>query len=461
MPSSRIGTPVSSRISRTAASASDPPNSTRPPSRLLQRIRRQPVRMWTILDGAGGASRVTGMDRALFATRLHEAAIAARTFAEKFIEEDLPELLRFRLRLNSSYDGNPRVGDEVVCPDDGTHERASELRDCSEQQVVDALWRDGRVPEWIDVAVTSETGSATLVQLLCCGRFTATDERLYHQREGRPPFHVTGPELPPRHQDGQRFSIHHRSECWSFDDVDHLRRHASKVWSLELIGPAFEDAVVVALPELPRMEILELKVSPLRGSALHDVGRHPKLRVLRIGLDRPDSFLVPELPELGGIELFEIEDLPARPWGSSDLLRKLPGGSELTFRARGALFLDGVCPPSVSRLGVTAKRVLGDLRLPARIESLCLHLSEMNDGDVERWLAGVKQIVGLDLGETPVSDAFVESLPSRFGLTYLNVVRPRVSDAAIARIAAAHPTMKLLPNLNPSARRAPRGTNRG
>lgn len=129
----------------------------------------------------------------MFAQRLHEAATAARDFARTFIEETLPDPMLFRLRLNSSYDGNPRVGDEVVYPDDSSFQRAEELKACDEEAVVKSLWRDGRVPEWIDVAVIGETGTATLLQLMCCGRFTAQNDRLYHEREGRPPFHVTGP----------------------------------------------------------------------------------------------------------------------------------------------------------------------------------------------------------------------------------------------------------------------------
>jgi hypothetical protein len=72
------------------------------------------------------------------------------------------------------------------------------------------LWRDGHVPQWINVAVLTETGTETIVELLCCGRFTADETRLYPVDEGRPPFHVLSPMLPPSY-DGGRFSIHHRA----------------------------------------------------------------------------------------------------------------------------------------------------------------------------------------------------------------------------------------------------------
>src|SRR5689334_19118076 len=135
------------------------------------------------------------MDRELFAGRLHEAAVAARDFAQRYVEETLPDELRFRVRLNSSYDGNPLVRDEVVFPSDSGYEKANEFKDCSEQQVLDLLWRNKRVPEWINLSVIDESGTVTLVEVLSCGRFTADEGLLYHLREGKPPFHILGPAL--------------------------------------------------------------------------------------------------------------------------------------------------------------------------------------------------------------------------------------------------------------------------
>src|SRR5262245_6460201 len=87
------------------------------------------------------------MDRGAFAQRFEEAAAACREFAQEFVEERLPSEIRFRLRLNSSYDANQLHADEVVYPDDGGAERARELRSCAGQTVVETLFREGRVPE--------------------------------------------------------------------------------------------------------------------------------------------------------------------------------------------------------------------------------------------------------------------------------------------------------------------------
>ncbi|HEV2799606.1 MAG TPA: hypothetical protein VGW12_03870 [Pyrinomonadaceae bacterium] len=65
------------------------------------------------------------------------------------------------------------------------------------EEVVNYLWREGKVPEWIDINVHSSDKSYTYLRLLCCGRYTAADQLLYHQQEGSPPFHKGSPYIPP------------------------------------------------------------------------------------------------------------------------------------------------------------------------------------------------------------------------------------------------------------------------
>ena len=370
----------------------------------------------------------------------------ARDFARQFIEEPLPDPVLFRLRLNSSYDGNARVGDEAVFPEDSSLNQAERLRLCNEQQVVDVLWRDGRVPEWIDVAVIGETGKATLLQLMCCGRFTADEGLLYHVRQGRPPFHVTGPTLPVEYERGQKFSIYDRSECWALEDLDHLRNHAHKVWSLDLVGHEFDDEALTKLPNLSRMELLELKASSISGRGLTELLRFPKLRVLRIGLARNESFFIPKLTvKLSALEVFDINEPPRRAWGFKNLVNSAPALRELTFNSQGELSVDGDCPRSIETLHIRATRIVGGLEPPATVDAIYAHLSEMNDRDIDAWLGSVEQIRGLDLSGSRITDAFAEALPARFGLSYLNVVDTNVSEAALQRINSAHPKLKLLP----------------
>lgn len=64
--------------------------------------------------------------------------------------------------------------------------------------VVSLLWRDHRVPEWIDISVWEADMHLTHFDLMCCGRFTAESHRLYYNWTDVPPFGVKGPAYPAR-----------------------------------------------------------------------------------------------------------------------------------------------------------------------------------------------------------------------------------------------------------------------
>jgi len=75
-------------------------------------------------------------------------------------------------------------------------------------------------------------------------------------------------------------------------ELQRLRPHAAKIWSLRLSGTEFSDETLSQLPSLPRMEILEL-TGPIRGGGLRALAAHRKLRVLRIELPVDSDFEVP------------------------------------------------------------------------------------------------------------------------------------------------------------------------
>jgi len=86
------------------------------------------------------------------------------------------------------------------------------------------------------------------------------------------------------------------------------------------------------------------------------------------------------------------------------------------------------------------------------MSSLSLHVSRMDESEIRDWLAPVKHLDALHLRGTPLTDTFAEELPAKYGLNYLDVVDTGVSEFAVARIAAAHPSLKMHPNLKARAR---------
>jgi hypothetical protein len=150
------------------------------------------------------------MDRSTFETRLRMAAQEAVRFARQFVRKVLPDDVVFLVYPNQSYDGNPRVVDEEVFPEESLP-YGQYYGPLSATLVMDFLWRDWKVPEWIDTAVCDEDGRRTTVSLHCCGRFTAQDGLLYYPNRDTRPFAVKSPDLPPGWEGvdvSGKFSLH-------------------------------------------------------------------------------------------------------------------------------------------------------------------------------------------------------------------------------------------------------------
>ena len=137
------------------------------------------------------------MTRARFEHALKGASDASKQFAMRLVTNHLPDARAYILELNNSFDENPLAEDEIVYPEDQTT-----IGDISTplsfEEVIAVLWRDGAIPEWIDIAPIRASGSQTIFQLICCGRFTANPERLYYRDSEWSPFGVKSPTLPPR-----------------------------------------------------------------------------------------------------------------------------------------------------------------------------------------------------------------------------------------------------------------------
>jgi len=387
------------------------------------------------------------VEKKVFAERFHVAATTALDFARNFILEPLPDAKVFRVRLNCSYDKNLR-SDEEVYPEDGSMERAHQLRQCTEAEVVEVLWRKGSVPEWVDLTVVGVTGTQTVVKLECCGRFTLAETLLYHQRLGNPPFLIAGPTLPVGYKHGDHFSIWRDAELQSQEELKQIQSHLQKVWRLRLLGSEFDDSTLISLPVFPSMEILALDHSPTRGEGLQSQSKHPKLRELSVGLAHPEGFRLSNVPTFPALETLWVHGLPSRPCGLEELLCRLPQLESLTLESDGNIFLDAPISKASRYLGITANNVLGEVRLPRELRFLSLHLRESSVVDVERLLRTVEKVRDLSLRGTPVDDRFAEEIVSRFPLEYVDLVETKVSDDALRRLAKAHPSLRIDPKLD-------------
>ncbi|GAB3825190.1 hypothetical protein ACFPIJ_36815 [Dactylosporangium cerinum] len=328
------------------------------------------------------------MDRDEFAARFAASAAAARAVALPMVIEPLPEPLLFRVRLNQSYDGNPPAPGERRYPQDGSMERAVALHRCDAETAIAELWRDGHVPQWINVAVVGETGDATVVELVCCGRFDPSPQGPVKL----PPFNVGGPTMGFG-RDEVPFNIHAVAECWDSADLRRLAIMPDVVRSLTLMTGDLD----TTLPALPNLEMLEHGMWTL--GDLSVFAHFPKLWILRL-------------------------------------------------HAPGIVRVVGAVPASVRGLTITAGELGGSAALPGELDSLDLHLARGTDRDVERLLEGVSALRYLDLSGTPVTDAIIPAL-DRLDLAVLDLRRTAVSDEALARFREERPGVRLHPYVPP------------
>ncbi|MCP3921957.1 MAG: hypothetical protein GY714_05150 [Desulfobacterales bacterium] len=128
-----------------------------------------------------------------FEKNLISASNCCLEFTRTLVLNELPDSICYIVCLGCSYDGNPLEEREKTYPEDYNEPE----RKCdSSKQVVELLWREGSVPEWINVTVDSEDKNFTYIKLECCGRFSDNHRLMYHIQEGYVPFHVLGPPIP-------------------------------------------------------------------------------------------------------------------------------------------------------------------------------------------------------------------------------------------------------------------------
>jgi hypothetical protein len=150
------------------------------------------------------------MNKATFSDHLAKATSHSFDFAKRYVRNQLPESIRYLVRLNQSFDGNPLAQGEHVFPDDVARHGAR-ICPLSAEQVVELLWRDGLVPEWIDISVESTDGTNCFMQLLCCGRFSEQAEHLYYSKTDVCPFGCKSPPMPLDWKAGDEpFDLHWR-----------------------------------------------------------------------------------------------------------------------------------------------------------------------------------------------------------------------------------------------------------
>jgi hypothetical protein len=153
------------------------------------------------------------MTRGEFVYLLRQATLASWEFAKRYVDNDLPEAVRYHVLLNQSFDGNATAVERVYPEDDGR-----EYACLTESEVVSLLFRDERCPEWIDVSVESQSATESILRLDCCGRFTDDPRLMYYSSRGMGPFGIKSPNLPFGLKQGSKFKLPIVQPCPAVDN---------------------------------------------------------------------------------------------------------------------------------------------------------------------------------------------------------------------------------------------------
>lgn len=137
---------------------------------------------------------LNSISKDVFVTNLRYSLLRSINYCRKFVINFLPEEYKIILLTNQSCDTSPKVG-EVTFPEEKIDENSA-FNPATLESVEEYLYKDGKIPEWIDVYVAYCDDKYSYIVLKCCGRFTDRIDLLYHYRFGYPPFLVRSPTLP-------------------------------------------------------------------------------------------------------------------------------------------------------------------------------------------------------------------------------------------------------------------------
>ncbi|MEP1489286.1 MAG: hypothetical protein ABJK28_12735 [Algibacter sp.] len=134
------------------------------------------------------------MDKEIFYNNLIKAANTVYPFTCEMVVNKLPNQFKYIVKIYSNFRKGLKEG-EVTFP------KVKKLNQTTEpinaKEVIDILWMDQAIPEWINIQVEDYDENNTYFSLECCGRYSKREEHFYHKKEGYIPFHSLSPALPP------------------------------------------------------------------------------------------------------------------------------------------------------------------------------------------------------------------------------------------------------------------------
>ena len=123
-------------------------------------------------------------------------------FAEQHLKDNLIPEFRYDVFLNVSNDDRSLTQFDIYVEDNERIETG-----LTDKEVRHLLYRNEKVPVWIDISVHKSDIKITTFKLLCAGRYSDDKEEYYYQSRGTGPFGIKSPNLPIDYKEGEKFKL--------------------------------------------------------------------------------------------------------------------------------------------------------------------------------------------------------------------------------------------------------------
>lgn len=137
-----------------------------------------------------------------FLFHLKGASLIALKFAENYVKNKLTTDFKYNVILNVSTDDPSLIQFDIYQDDDGKMKL-----DLTDQEVIELLYRKGKIPVWIDINVLKSSRKSTTFNLLCAGRYSDDKKEYYYNKNGSGPFGIKSPKLPIDYKEGKKFKL--------------------------------------------------------------------------------------------------------------------------------------------------------------------------------------------------------------------------------------------------------------
>lgn len=142
------------------------------------------------------------MTKQEFLFHLQGASLVALKFAERYVKDKLTTDFKYNVIFTPSHHTiNPDHFD--FYPED---EGIIKL-DLTDDEVVKLLYRNNKIPIWIDINVLKSSGKSTTFNLLCAGRYSDNKQDWYYKDNGSAPFGIKSPTFPINYKEGKKFRL--------------------------------------------------------------------------------------------------------------------------------------------------------------------------------------------------------------------------------------------------------------